>query len=158
MDRTFSHGLARRFTVFVRERGERERERESAHYARRIRNSVHEVDNRGPPRDTGSRHTVNRAPSGMPRACDRPRRAACRFARLLPSPILSLHPTSLAIRFHSRTSVLRLYSLYAQTFYYVPWIGKKTALSIKKIATRRTADDRRIMEFRNDVDERKERK
>lgn len=34
-------------------------ERRRAHYARRIRNSVHEVDNRGPPRDTGSRHTVN---------------------------------------------------------------------------------------------------
>lgn len=66
---------------------------EEAHYAGRIRNSVDEVDNRGPPRDTGSRHTVYRTPSGMPRACDRPRRAACRFARL-PAPILSFCPAS----------------------------------------------------------------
>ena len=33
--------------------------RAGAHYARRIRNSVHEVDNRGPPRDRGlAHHTV----------------------------------------------------------------------------------------------------
>lgn len=48
------------------------------------------------------------APSRMPRASDRPRRAACRFARLLLPSILSLAPTPLLsapIEFPSREDV-----------------------------------------------------